>query len=643
MFGPYHKDFNGRKIKSANIKDIEPQEVFLDSLAQRKKDKDGLSSGKIEVPLSRRCFYGLFVFSIFIFSILLFRSFQLQVIRSQEFFEKAQRNRFTYSFIQSSRGVIYDKNFNQLVYNKSIFNLVAVKKDLPPQQKELIFKKIAQIINVNYQELIEKYNQSESDEFVIMEDLNHKDLISLEIKTRDLAGIEIERQTSRYYQDSEVFSHLIGYLGKISPEETQQLTGFYSIDTWTGKSGLERSYEDVLKIIPGQNRIERDVKGTSIAKEIVTAPQSGNSLVLTIDADFQREVYSILEKNLKNIGSKNAAVIAMNPRTGEVLTLVSFPGFNNNAFSTRDADEINNLFNDPLRPLFNRVISGSYPVGSTIKPFMGIAALQEKLVTPEKQFYSAGHITIPNPWNPSSPAIYRDLQAHGWVDLRRAIAVSSNVYFYIIGGGYENQKGLGGVSIKNYLNLFGWGTKTGIDLPNEIDGFIPDPQWKKETKKEPWTVGDTYNLSIGQSDISVTPLQVTYAYNAIANNGKLMKPMIVSKIIDDKRNVVEEKKPQIVKEDFVSLNNIRVVREGMRDAVLYGSASMLQSLPVSSAAKTGTAQISKPGHYHNWVSVFAPYDNPEIVLTVVIEEVQGIRAAALPVARDILYWYFTNN
>ena len=272
---------------------------------------------------------------------------------------------------------------------------------------------------------------------------------------------------------------------------------------------------------------------------------------------------------------------------------------------------------------------------------MGIAALEEEIVSPRKEFSSSGRIIVPNPWDSSRPSVFLDNMAHGWVNLRKAIAVSSNVYFYIIGGGYEGQKGLGAELMKKYFNLFGWGFETGIDLPNEKKGFIPDFEWKEKERNDFWRIGDSYNLSIGQGDISVTPLQVVYAFNAIANNGRLMKPTVVKKIIDEEKNVIEIKNPETIKSDFVSSLNIEEVRKGMREAVLYGSAVILNDLPVEVAAKTGTAQISKTGYYHNWVTVFAPYDDPEIVLTVIIEEVKGVRAATLPVAKEIFQWYFS--
>ncbi len=644
MFDLYpNKIHKKRKIRNSNRKEIEPHEVFLDSFTQKKIEKDNLPERKLEIPLSRKCFYGLLFFTIAVFFGLFARSFQLQIVKGNDFQERAERNKFAYSFIHSSRGVIYDKNLNQLVFNQPIFSLVAISGEIKESEIYDVFEKIPESIEFNQSKAIEEIKNSESEKITIVNDLKHEDLIDLEIITRNLPEFEIEKETVRHYQDSEIFSHVIGYLGRISPEEVKLFDQRYLSNNYIGKSGLEKSYEESLRVDPGQMKLERDVFGKLKSEELISSPQSGKNLILSIDSDLQKEIYLNLEKKLNEIGSQKASVIATNPQTGEVLSLVSYPGFDSNAFSLRDKEKIYDVFNDPRQPLLNRVISGGYSVGSTIKPLIAIAALEEKIVSPDKQFYSSGQITIPNPWNPSNPSVFRDNQAHGWVDLRRSIAVSSNVYFYIVGGGYKDQDGLGPNLIKKYLNMFGWGSKTNIDLPEEKTGFIPDPEWKSEVRNDFWRVGDTYNISIGQGDISVTPLQVSYAFNAVANNGKLMKPMIVKEIIDDQRNIIEIKEPEAVKSNFISDSSIKEVRKGMRDTVLYGSASMLNSLPVQAAAKTGTTQISKKNHYHNWVTVFAPYDDPEIVLTIILEEVQGIRAAAVPLAGDILHWYFSEK
>jgi len=196
------------------------------------------------------------------------------------------------------------------------------------------------------------------------------------------------------------------------------------------------------------------------------------------------------------------------------------------------------------------------------------AALQEKIISPDKKINDdQGFIVIPNPWDPSSPTIKRDWTIHGWTDMRKAIAESCNVYFYTVGGGYEDQDGLGPTRIKKYLQLFGWGQKSGIDLAGEVSGFVPDKEWKKETLEEPWVDGDTYNLAIGQGFIKITPLEVVTAFSAIANNGKLLQPQVVQKIIDSEKNVVQELKPQIIRENFIDPANLQIVREGMRQAV----------------------------------------------------------------------------
>jgi penicillin-binding protein 2 len=393
--------------------------------------------------------------------------------------------------------------------------------------------------------------------------------------------------------------------------------------------------------------MERNALGNIISKEVVSLPESGKSLVLWLDSDLQRKITEELDRIIKSVGAKKGAAVALDPKTGGVLSLVSIPSFDNNIFQKgADPKEVEKLLQDPEEPLFDRVISGTYLTGSTIKPLIASAALEEKIISPNKKINDdKGFITIPNPWNPDAPTIKKDWTIHGWTDMRKAIAESCNVYFYTVGGGYEEQKGLGVARIKEYLDLFGWEDKTGIDLPGEVAGFVPDKEWKKNTIGESWIDGDTYNLSIGQGFIKITPLEVATAFSAIANGGKLLEPQVVQKIIDSEKNVIEESQPKITRENFIDPKNIEIVREGMRWAVTgqnspQASSVLLNSLPVSAAAKTGTAELGGD-HYNNWVTVFAPYDDPQIVLTIVIENVEKAQIAALPVAKEVLQWYFT--
>jgi penicillin-binding protein 2 len=377
-----------------------------------------------------------------------------------------------------------------------------------------------------------------------------------------------------------------------------------------------------------------------------------------LDSDLQKKIREVLEKQRQKYGAKGAAALALDPKTGGVLALVSLPDFDNNLFQKgADPEKLQELLEDPfkLKPLFNRAISGEgYLPGSTIKPLIASAALEEKIILPEELIYARGLIEVPSQYNPEKVYIFRDWKVHGWTDLKKAIAQSVNVYFYIIGGGYKGKEGLGPIKIKKYLELFGWGEKTGIDLPNEGKGFIPSPEWKKtyfERKEDQiWYDGNTYYLSIGQEYVRATPLQVTLSISVIANGGKLFQPQVVKSIVDtlpESPKLIEEIQPKIIRENFIDSKNLQVIREGMRQTVTQGTASSwLNSLPVTSAAKTGSAQTGKFDKYgnelfHNWVTVFAPYEDPEIVLTIFLEEVPGAMAASLPVAKEILEWYFS--
>jgi penicillin-binding protein 2 len=638
-----------RKIRTRFRENIEPQETFLDSLAQKREREFGISEKKFETPLSRNILRGFFLFFFLLILVLLARTFQFQVIEGKDFSKLADQNKFKIYQIRAERGVIYDSQGNQLVWNEPSFDLILTRSYLPPDEpeREKVLAEVSVLLNKNIDDLKKEIEESDSSEVLISENLDYMTLISLEARINELAGFQIRNNTVRDYKSGPNFSHLIGYTGKINAEELKSAPDLYSIFDWVGKDGLEKSYEDVLRKNPGKLRVEKDAFGKVISQEITALPESGKSLVLWLDSGLQNKITEELENEANIAGTKTAAAVAMDPKTGGILAMVSLPDFDNNLFQKGgDPNALKSVLQDPQKSLLNRVISGIYPTGSTIKPLIAPAALQEKIISPEKQINDdRGYIVIPNPWDPSSPTIKNDWSIHGWVDMRSAIAQSCDVYFYTIGGGYKDQPGLGPTKIKKYLDLFGWDDKTGIDLPGEVAGFVPDKDWKKKTLKENWVDGDTYNLSIGQGFLQVTPLEVVTAFSAIANGGKLLKPQMVKEIIDGNKKVVQEFQPETIRENFIDPENLQVAREGMRWAVTgenspQASSVTLGSLPVAVAAKTGTAELGN-NRYHNWVTVFAPYDDPQIVLTVILENVKGVQAAALPVARNILQWYFS--
>ena len=305
------------------------------------------------------------------------------------------------------------------------------------------------------------------------------------------------------------------------------------------------------------------------------------------------------------------------------------------------------FINNKNRPLLNRVISSFYPAGSTIKPFIASAALAENTIDPNYKIDDTlGYISIQNAYDPSVIYTYRDWRPHGFIDMREALAYSANVYFYEIGGGYKNIKGLGIDRIEKYLKIFGFGSTLGIDVPGEADGLVPNTEWKKKTRNENWFTGDTYNVSIGQGDVKITPLQLVAAMAAIANGGTLWKPTLASKVIDSSGNIIKEFKPETIRENLIGNDKLQIIREGLRKAVTdpRGSAHALNILPIEVAGKTGTAQVYSDFTKLNALFTgFAPYNDPQIAIAVVVEgSGQGI-TSALPIAQEIFQWYYNQN
>ncbi|MDO8424546.1 MAG: penicillin-binding transpeptidase domain-containing protein, partial [bacterium] len=521
------------QVKTSFREDIEPNEILLDRLAKRKEEEFGLSEKKFETPLFKRVIEGLFVFSVLVLFLLFAKTFQLQVVKNKDFLAQAEANKFIYYKIRAERGVIYDQNLNQLVFNEPSFDLILEKNKLPSSESErsAVLTEVANILKTNPEELKGKVEGSKDFQALISENLDNPTMIILETKIKDLPGFKVENNTRRQYIDGEVFSQIMGYNGKITSEELANDSELYSIFYYVGRAGIEKTYEEVLRKNSGETQIERDAKGNIISRETISLPEPGKSLVLWLDSDLQKKITETLANELKAVGSLHGSAVALDPQTGGVLAMVSLPSFDNNAFSQGDAEEIGKILSDKKEPLFNRVVSGQFPTGSTIKPLIAASALEEKIISSEKKIYSPGFIEVPNRYDPEIIYQRLDQAPHDWYDMRKAIAFSSNVYFYTVGGGYKDQRGLGPTKIKKYLELFGWGEKTNIDFPSESRGLIPSPAWKEEVKKEGWWDGDTYNLSIGQGNLLTTPLQVATAFLPLANGGRLLQPQVVKEII----------------------------------------------------------------------------------------------------------------
>lgn len=629
-------------IKKSDGRIIDPEEILLDKLSQ-----DQSNNSKIEVPIRQKNFA---ITSLIIFLLLIAlasRAWQMQIARGDFYSVLAKKNRTRSYPIAAQRGIIYDRNMAPLVSNIPSFDLVIVPMDLPKNRLErerlaIVLAKILKIPELLVLERFSKINLAEVSPVLLKENTNRDLALFLETRLNEFPGLAIKKNAIRQYIDGPYFSHILGYVSKASEDDLKQNENLSFID-YTGKAGIEQSYDGYVRGINGAVEMEIDSISRLKKEKKLSDDASGNSVVLTIDSDLQKKLADALRLQLKSIPSaKGASAVALNPKTGEVLALVSLPDYDNNIFSTSASIEsYQALERDSGKPFFNRVVSGQYPSGSSIKPFVAAAALEEKTVTKDTSVLSTGAISIQNQYSPDIVYTFRDWKAggHGVVNVIRALADSVNTYFYAIGGGYGDIAGLGSARIKKYLNLFGFGDKTGIDLSGEAVGLIPDKKWKEETLKENWVLGDTYNMSIGQGNLLVTPLQLATAYAAIANGGVLFKPYLVGEIIDKDKKIIYKAQPEVIRDHFISDKNMEIVRTGMREVVLSGSARRLADLPVAVAGKTGTAQ-SGNAEPHAWFGSFAPYKDPSIVLVILVEHGGEGSQTAAPVAKEVYQWYF---
>src|SRR3989344_1167485 len=642
-------NFNKYKIKGPSVS-VEPHEIFLDKMAQSEEEATGLSEKKFEVPLREGVSYFLFGIFFVLASLLFFKVFYFQFFEGKSLSIQAENNKGSMSLIVPERGIIYDKNMKKLVLNSPAYDLICDRAHFSFSSLDISnqIKNIAEVAGMNSDEVAEKIQKTDSTDVLMVDVIDHEKLLVLETRIGGMLGCRILQNTAREYVYGPVFSQVLGYIGRINKDEYSNNKG-YVINDYIGRTGLEKYYESYLRGEPGKSKSIRSAVGIQSSSQIVVPPESGNNLVLNIDANLQKLLYDSLGENLKKMGAQKGAAVAMDPRTGAILGLASYPSYDDNLFSGGiSQQEYGALQDDPNQPFFNRAIQAQYSTGSIIKPLEASAALQENLISPLKKINDPGYILVQSQYDPDVVYRYGGVMPHGLVDMREAIAVSSNIYFYTIGGGYGDQQGLGPTRIKKYLSLFGWNEKTGIDLPGEFSGFIPDPAWKKEKKGSSWVDGDTYNLAIGQSDLRTTPLQVATAYSAIANGGTLYKPQIVNRIISgmgDSVATVREFEPEIIRSGFIDPQNLQIVREGMKAGVYddHGTSARLRDLPITVAAKTGTAEIGYKDKFNVWSSVFAPYDNTEIVLVVIAEGIDGVGAVTLPVAHDVLQWYFSDR
>lgn len=576
---------------------------------------------------------GLVVVTLALAALLVWRLIDLQIVNGATYRDRAERNRVRRVVRPAPRGVIIDRWGVPLTKNEPAFLLM-----LRPEAWEraglttpTVVSRLVATAGLDPTAIESALNDLDRDgTTTIRGGLTKEQAIAVERTVTDIPGLDVTAAAARTYPLGAAASHLLGYLGR--PTDDELARGYATTDT-LGRSGLEAIYEDALKGQNGVEEVERD--STNRTQRIIATidPTPGQDLPTTIDAALQQQLADALDASVRQSHAPGGAAVALDPRTGEILALVSTPGFDPTALSKGlSSNAYRALATDQRKPLFNRAVSGEYPSGSTIKPFIAAAALAERVISSATTVRSSGGLRVGHwffpDWKPGG---------HGLVDVRQAIAESVNTFFYTIGGGFEDFPGLGLERMTAYARRFGFGHRLGVDLPAEAAGFLPSKEWKERTVGERWYIGDTYHFAIGQGDLLVTPLQLAVGTAAIANGGTVYRPHLTRQ--SDRTSF----EPEPLASGVVADRALTTVRQGMRQAVTEGSARSLNDLPVPAAGKTGTAQVGGSGATHAWFTAFAPYDDPRIVVTVLVERGGEGHAAALPVARAALLWYLTHR
>jgi penicillin-binding protein 2 len=576
----------------------------------------------------------------------------LQLVRGHDFEQRAASNQIRIETVVPPRGLIYDRNGVPLVENVPSFAAGVVAADVPKAQTLQIASRIEQLLGVPALDTTLRIEQARksNDPFtpvVLKEGLDEATTFKLREQLSTLPGIQILVQPVRHYTQGALVADVLGYTGRVDAEDYAALKDKgYLADDHIGKAGVEATYEQYLRGVPGREEVEKDASGREIRTLGGDAAAAGNDLVLSIDLDLQKKATELVQQAAKG---GQAAAIVMDVHTGEVLALVSLPMYDDNVLSGKIDDKtLQSYLNDPKKPLVNHAISEQYAPGSIFKQITGTAALQEGVANINTTITSNGYITVPNEYDPSILYTFKDWRTLGTLNFYAGVAWSSDVYFYYLAGGYhwygQNFNGLGPDKLAFYARQYGLGSPTGIDIAGEASGNIPDPKWKEDTFGDVWTLGDTYNMGIGQGFVAATPIQMIRVTAAVANGGTLLVPRVVSEVRDAQGHVVVPNTPKVARQLPISDQNFAIMREAMMDAVAWGSATPAHLADLVVAGKTGTAEFGTRHpddtyDTHGWFSGFAPADHPQLAVTVFLENGVGATNAA-PLGAKILDYYF---
>lgn len=548
-----------RRAKKISTTELQPDEILLDVHNLPSFDRQQFE-GQLEQPISKRALSLMFGFIALIGILFLSRLVYLQMVKHEYYAVKSEQNSLDAILLFADRGVIYDRNGVELVWNR-----------------------------------------------------------------RD----EAVGLTKRSYTKAHGFASVLGYVSYPAKDEK----GFFWQDRTLGKDGIEKEFDTVLAGTNGRKLVESDVSGTIISEGAIEPPTQGENLSLAIDSRIQEALYGGIKALAEQSGYVGGTGLVMDIKTGELYAMTSYPEYNSEIISEGvDRETINGYLRSSSKPLLNRAIDGVYTPGSIVKPFFALGALQENIITPNKVLYTTGSLSVPNPYNPKLKTVFKDNANHGAVDMKKALAVSSNVYFYEIGGGFGSQPGLGIANLEKYARMFGLGEKSGVNLSGERQGNIPSVAWKSKTfPGDPWRIGDTYNTAIGQYGFQVTPIQMVKGIAGIASRGTLQTPTIL-KVTDIPKGTTVG-----IRDDAYT-----AVHEGMRQSVLEGTTVALNNEALHVAAKSGTAQIKNNTRVNSWAEGFFPYEHPRYAFVVLMEDGPKVSSGAVHAFKPVLDVFINN-
>ncbi|MGH2498629.1 MAG: penicillin-binding protein 2 [Candidatus Limnocylindria bacterium] len=544
------------------------------------------------------------------------RLYDLQIARGAHYRELSEQNRIVRLPLAADRGVIRDRSGAVLVRNVPGFAVMVLPIDVPAARQVELAERLGALVERDGQAVLDailaqRARNPYEPVKVSLRPVPREVALLLDERAELFPGVRIAAESIRHYEDAVLYAPIMGYVGPITEEElaTRRELG-YLLDDQIGRTGLERVYERYLRGAYGWREIERDAAQRELKQLAVHPAAPGNDLVLTLDRRLQDLLAAELGRGVAEDRYTQAVGVAMNPQNGEILAMVTVPGYDNNMFIRGITPaEMLALNTDDRRPLVNKAIAEIYPPGSTYKLVTGLAALNEGTASHNTRITVSSNVINVGGWN------FFDWRAHGTVDFLNGFAYSSDIYFYTLGGGYGGHAGVGPEKLGHYARMLGFGAPTGIDLPGEVGGIAPDPRWKEEVFEEPWTIGNTYHASIGQGFVAVTPLQLLAAYAAVANGGVLFRPHLLKQVVDADGAVVVDQAAEVTRRLDIAPENLRLIREGARKVVTSGMAFMPKAkLPV--AGKTGTAEfgassgLDSAGRnllgFHNWFVSWVP-------------------------------------